>query len=70
MLHPNPEFVQFQSWMAIPNKNLHVVLLYSLAVDFCRFYQSLGLPNWQNIYLDIYVTSQTRIGPIGDVDGL
>jgi hypothetical protein len=70
MLRPNPEFVQFQNWMAIPNRNLHVGLLYSLAVDFCRLYQSLGLPNWQNIYLDIHVTSQTRIGPIGDLDGL
>jgi hypothetical protein len=33
-------------------------------------YQSLGLPNWHNIYLSIYVTSQTRIGPIGELNGL
>jgi hypothetical protein len=51
MLCPNPEFVQFQNWMAIPSWNLHVGLLYSLAVEICRLYQSLGLPNWHNIYL-------------------
>jgi uncharacterized membrane protein YGL010W len=45
----------------ISNRNLHVGLLYSLAVDFCRLYQSLGLPNWQNIYLDIYVTSKQEL---------
>jgi hypothetical protein len=30
MLRPNPEFVQFQNWMAIPNWNAHVGLLCSL----------------------------------------
>ncbi len=70
MLHPKPEFVQFQNWMAIPNWNLHVGLLYSLAVEICWLYQSLGLPNWHNIYLYINVTFQTRIGPIKELDGL
>jgi uncharacterized membrane protein len=61
---------QFWNWMAIPNWNLHDGLLYSPAVEICRLYQFLGLSNSRNIYIYIYVTSQTRIGPIGDLDGL
>ncbi len=69
MLCPNPEFVKFQNWMSIPNWNLNVGLLYSLAVEICRLYQSLGLQKGL-IYIYIYITSQTRIGPIRELDGL
>jgi hypothetical protein len=57
MLHPNPEFIQFQNWMdreAIPNRNFHNRMVGMVC-------QSIQFSNWtnaclrSNIHIKIYI---------------